>query len=154
MATFWEIASRSVGHMFSLSLFFLYFLFIPHFGFKSGIWLLIAPVPVHCFSITFATFVRKLRGWRTLTSVVQTLCMSCSILVAALQQHCVLQKLHKNRKEDEHVENHFFDIVAALRPCIFVRQSCGVANNTLKLLHETQILVIADRCRKADVKQA
>ena len=28
------------------------FLFIAHFGFKTGIWLLIAPVPVHCFSIT------------------------------------------------------------------------------------------------------
>ena len=28
------------------------FLFISHFGFKTGIWLLIAPVPVHCFSIT------------------------------------------------------------------------------------------------------
>ena len=28
-------------------------LFISHFGFKSGIWLLIAPVPVLCFSITF-----------------------------------------------------------------------------------------------------
>ena len=26
------------------------------FGFKSGICLLIAPVPVHCFSITFTTF--------------------------------------------------------------------------------------------------
>ena len=29
------------------------FLFISHFGFKSGGWLSIAPVPVHCFSITF-----------------------------------------------------------------------------------------------------
>ena len=28
-------------------------LFISHFGFKSGIWLLITPVPVHCFSNTF-----------------------------------------------------------------------------------------------------
>ena len=28
------------------------FLFIFHFGFKTGIWLLIASVPVHCFSIT------------------------------------------------------------------------------------------------------
>ena len=28
-------------------------LFISHFGFKSGILLLIAPVPVHCFSISF-----------------------------------------------------------------------------------------------------
>ena len=53
MATFWEIATRSVGHLFSLSLVHLYFLFISHFCFKSGIWLSIAPVPVHCFSITF-----------------------------------------------------------------------------------------------------
>ena len=28
------------------------FLYIFHFGSKSGIWLLIAPVSVHCFSIT------------------------------------------------------------------------------------------------------
>ena len=28
-------------------------LFISNFGFKNGIWLLIAPVPAHCFSITF-----------------------------------------------------------------------------------------------------
>ena len=55
MATFWEIAARSVGHMFSLSFVYLYFLFIPHFGFKSGIGPLIDPVPVHCFSITFAS---------------------------------------------------------------------------------------------------
>ena len=53
MATFWEIAARSVGHMFSLSFVYLYFSFISNFGFKSGIWLLIAPVPVHCFFITF-----------------------------------------------------------------------------------------------------
>ena len=30
-----------------------FYLFISRFGFKSGICLLIAPVPVHCFSITF-----------------------------------------------------------------------------------------------------
>ena len=53
MTTFWEIAARSVGHMFSLSYVYLYFLVISHFGFKNRIWLLIAPVPVHCFSITF-----------------------------------------------------------------------------------------------------
>ena len=51
MATFWEVAARSVGHIFLLSFVYLYSLFISHFGFKSGIWLLIAPVPVHCFSI-------------------------------------------------------------------------------------------------------
>ena len=32
---------------------FVFFIIISLFGFKSGIWLLIAPVPVHCFSITF-----------------------------------------------------------------------------------------------------
>ena len=32
------------------------YLFISRFGFKSGICLLIAPVPVHCFSITFSFF--------------------------------------------------------------------------------------------------
>ena len=40
--------------MFSLSFVYLYFLFIVHFGFKSGIWLLIAPDPVNCFSITYS----------------------------------------------------------------------------------------------------
>ena len=52
MATFWEIAARSVNNMFSLYFVYLYYLFIFCFGFKSGICLLIAPVPVHCFSIT------------------------------------------------------------------------------------------------------
>ena len=28
------------------------FLLMSHFVFKSGIWLLIVPVPVHCFSFT------------------------------------------------------------------------------------------------------
>ena len=53
VTTFWEIAAHSVGHLFLLSFVYLYFLFISHFGFKSGIRLLIAPVHVHCFSITF-----------------------------------------------------------------------------------------------------
>ena len=30
-----------------------------HFGYKGGIWLLIAPDPVHCFSITFRPFKSK-----------------------------------------------------------------------------------------------
>ena len=53
MATFWEIAARSVSNLFSLYFVYLQYLFISRFGFKSGICLLIAPVPVHCFSITF-----------------------------------------------------------------------------------------------------
>ena len=44
--------AHSVGHLSSLSFVYLYFLFISQFGFKSGIWLLIAPVSVHCYSIT------------------------------------------------------------------------------------------------------
>ena len=28
------------------------FYLFPHFGFESGIWLLIVPFPIHCFSIT------------------------------------------------------------------------------------------------------
>ena len=41
-----------LGHLFSLSFVYLYFLFISHISFKSDIWLLIALVPVRCFSIT------------------------------------------------------------------------------------------------------
>ena len=46
-------AARSVSNLFSLYFVYLQYLFIYRFGFKSGIRLLIAPVPVHCFSITF-----------------------------------------------------------------------------------------------------
>ena len=53
MTTFWEVAARSVGHMFSLPFVYLQFLFIFHFGFKSRIRLLNAPVTVHCSFITF-----------------------------------------------------------------------------------------------------
>ena len=49
MATFWEIAARSVV----LFVFCLFVIFISRFGLNSGICLLIAPVPVHFFSITF-----------------------------------------------------------------------------------------------------
>ena len=37
VATFWEIAARLAGHVFSLSFVYLFFLFISHFGYKSGI---------------------------------------------------------------------------------------------------------------------
>ena len=53
VATFWEIAARSVSNLFSLYFVYVYYLLIARFSFKSGIFLLIAPVPVHCFSITF-----------------------------------------------------------------------------------------------------
>ena len=53
MATFWEIVACSVSNLFPLYFVYLLYLFISRFGFKSGICLLIAPVPVHCFSITF-----------------------------------------------------------------------------------------------------
>ena len=44
MATFKEIAANTVGHMFSLYFDFV-ILVIFRFGFKGGIWILIAPVP-------------------------------------------------------------------------------------------------------------
>ena len=53
MATFWEIAVCSVNNLFSLYFVNLQYLFISSFGFKSGICLLSASVPVHCFSISF-----------------------------------------------------------------------------------------------------
>ena len=52
MATFLGIAARSVSNLFSLYVVYLKYFFISRFGFKSGICLLIAHVPVHCFSIT------------------------------------------------------------------------------------------------------
>ena len=57
---------------------------------------------------SLAAVVRQMRGWRTITSVVRTPCVSCSSLAAAL---CVLrlsyvfQKTQTNRKENEYVEN-------------------------------------------------
>ena len=47
------IAARSVSNLFSLYFVYLQYLFISRFDFKSGICLLFAPVPVHCFSIIF-----------------------------------------------------------------------------------------------------
>ena len=41
------------SNLFSLVFVYLQYLFISRFGFKSGIFLLIAQVPVHCFFITF-----------------------------------------------------------------------------------------------------
>ena len=80
MGTFWGIAAHSVDHLFALSCLFI-FLFISQFGFKSGIWLLIAPVPVHCFSITltisFYTF-KPLSHWDVTSSrwVSESICQT------------------------------------------------------------------------------
>ena len=53
MDTFLEIVTRSVNNLFSLYFVYLQHSFISRFGFKSGICLLIAAVPVHCFSNSF-----------------------------------------------------------------------------------------------------
>ena len=47
-----------VSNLFSLYFVYLLYLFISRFGFKSGICLLIAPVPVHFFSITIIQSVK------------------------------------------------------------------------------------------------
>ena len=44
--------SCPLGYQFVFIVFCLLVIFISRFGFKSGICLLIAPVPLHCFSIT------------------------------------------------------------------------------------------------------
>ena len=52
----WPLLGNScpLGWPFVLIVFCLFVIFIYFpFWFKSGIWLLIAPVPIHCFSITF-----------------------------------------------------------------------------------------------------
>ena len=46
------IAARSVSNLFSLYFVYLYFFIYSPFWFQSRVCLLIAPVPVHCFSIT------------------------------------------------------------------------------------------------------
>ena len=53
MGTFWEIPARSVSNLFSLFFFclFVIFIYFPFWFYERD--LLFAPVPVHCFSITF-----------------------------------------------------------------------------------------------------
>ena len=53
MATFWEIAAARLAICSHCILSICNICLFPVFGFKSGICLLIAPVPVHSFSITF-----------------------------------------------------------------------------------------------------
>ena len=90
VATFWEMAARSVGHVFSLSFFLFVFLFIFHFGFKSEIWLLIAPVPVYCFSITF--FLQRI-AYNFVTSSLER---SYGSLVRPLFSQCIVISLHSH----------------------------------------------------------
>ena len=97
-----------------------------------------------------------MRGWRTITSVVRTPCVSCSSLAAAL---CVLrlsytsQKTQANRKENEHVENSLrqpCDLVfrtAVLRCSILHREA---AARNPEICRRGQV----HGCRKADVTQA
>ena len=97
-----------------------------------------------------------MRGWRTITSVVRTPCVSCSSLAAAL---CALrlsytsQKTQANRKENEHVENSLrqpCDLVfrtAVLRCSILHREA---AARNPEICRRGQV----HGCRKADLTQA
>ena len=60
MTTFWEIATHSVGHLFSLYCCLFVILVISHLGFERGVFHLISPVSVHCFLITFNKLVSDL----------------------------------------------------------------------------------------------
>ena len=53
VATFWEIAARSVSNLFSCILSICNIYLFPALVLRAGFAFLIAPVPVHCFSITF-----------------------------------------------------------------------------------------------------
>ena len=69
---------------------------------------------------SLAAFVKQMYGWRTIASVVRTPCVSYSCLTAALRAvglPCVLQKTHRNREKNEHVEYLVFEVAAAVRPC-------------------------------------
>ena len=49
------IMGKCCGHSSAFVFVRIFFILAGHFGFKSGICLLIGPVPVHCFSITFTS---------------------------------------------------------------------------------------------------
>ena len=97
-----------------------------------------------------------MRGWRTITSVVRTPCVSCSSLAAAL---CVLrlsytsQKTQANRKENEHVENSLrqpCDLVfrTAVFRCSILHREAAARNP--EICRRGQV----HGCHKADVTQA
>ena len=80
--------------------------------------------------------------------VLQQPCVPCSSLAAvlhALQQSCVLIRLHMKHKENEHVQNIVFVLAAASQPCDTIKQSCSVAHNTVRLRQETQEFVVEER---------
>ena len=52
MATFLERAANSVNHMFPLLCIFVVSV-VSHLGFEDGTFVLITPVPGHCFPFTF-----------------------------------------------------------------------------------------------------
>ena len=57
LVRFWLLCGHLLGYSYRLGwsfvlIVFCLFSFFIYFRFKSGIWLLIAPVPVHCFSLT------------------------------------------------------------------------------------------------------
>ena len=63
-----------------------------HFGFKSGIWLLIVPVPVYCFSITFSRCGSRSNSWihcaeRCLTDErLRNHLLSCTLNIALISK--------------------------------------------------------------------
>ena len=64
MTSFLEIAMHSVSHLFSLYSVFCNFRYFP-FGYESGICLLIAPVSVHCFLVTFLVLTTLLNNMQS-----------------------------------------------------------------------------------------
>ena len=97
-----------------------------------------------------------MRGWRTITSVVRTPCVSCSGLAAtlcALRLSYTSQKTQANCKENEHFENSLRQScdpvfrTAVLR-CSILHREAAVRNP--EICRRGQV----HGCRKADVTQA
>ena len=91
-------------------------------------------------------------GWRTITSVVRTPCVSCGSLAAALWQSCVscgCRTPLRKRKQIAKKMNMSKIRCGSLATLFFVRQSCGVVYYTVRLPHEIQKFVDVDRCTAA-----
>ena len=94
---------------------------------------------LHCSSL--AADVRQMRGWRTIT-----------LIAAVLRQPCVSWGCRTSLRKHKQIAkkmNMSKIRCGSLATLFFVRQSCGVVNNTVRLPYETKKFAVADRCTAA-----
>ena len=97
---------------------------------------------------SLAADVKQMRGWQTSTSVVRTPWVSCSSLATAL---CVLRLSYVSQKTQQIEKKMNMSKIrcGSLATLFFVRQSCRVVHNTVRLPYETKKFTVADRCTAA-----